>query len=204
MKSQPRFVKFGSEGPRIEGVFSGGEKGRRPVLLCAPHPLYGGNMDNEVIVTLAGALVDMGHPVLRFNYRGVGGSEGEYGGGGGEASDTAGAADFLLGEADARRVMVVAYSFGAWVAMMCRQARDDLDPLVLVSPPNRMMDFDFDVAGARLFVLAGTRDDFCDLELLARQFPANVTPIEGADHFYGRGLDTLQREVTRIARGLDS
>jgi len=157
-----------------------------------------------VIVTLADALADMGHPVLRFNYRGVGRSEGEYGGGGGEAADAAGAADFLIGETEGGRVMVVAYSFGAWVAMMCRQARDDLDPLVLLSPPNRMMDFDFDIAGARLFVLAGTRDDYCDLELLARQFPASITPIEGADHFYSRGLDALQREVSRIARGLDA
>jgi alpha/beta superfamily hydrolase len=203
MKPQPRFVTFGSEGPRLEGVFTPGGEGKRPALFCAPHPLYGGSMDNEVIVTLADALADMGHPVLRFNYRGVGRSEGEYGGGGGEAADAASAADFLMGETEAGRVMVVAYSFGAWVAMMCRQARGDLDPLVLLSPPNRMMDFDFDIAGARLFVLAGTRDDYCDLELLARQFPANVTPIEGADHFYGRGLEVLRREVSRIARELD-
>lgn len=186
----------------LEGILTRGSEGKRPVLLCSPHPLYGGNMHYEVIVTVAEELFNMGHAVLRFNYRGVGKSEGDYSGGRGEAEDTCRAADFLKRETDSDRIMVCAYSFGAWVTMLCRQGRDegrdDLSPLILISPPNAMMDFDFSPAGAEIFVFAGTRDDYCDINLVSKQLPAKITPINGADHFYGYGLDELIRQICKV------
>jgi len=188
-----------SSGVRLEGALHAGAKGRIPALVCAPHPQYGGNMHNEVVVTLADALSGAGRSVLRFNYRGVGRSEGGYEGGRGEAADTGAAADFLREETGSDRVMVCAYSFGAWVTMLCRQRRADLSPLILVSPPNTMMDFDFAVAAPDIHVLAGTMDEFCDLELLKKQFPGRITAIDGADHFYSHGLDVLAREAAAMA-----
>ena len=156
-------------------------------------------MHNEVVAMLAEALHDAGRSALRFNYRGVGRSEGGYGGGRGEAEDTGAAADFLRTETGARSVMVCAYSFGAWVTMLCSQRRDDLSPLILVSPPNTMMDFDFAAALSDIHVLAGTMDDYCDLDLLKKQFPGRVEAIEGADHFYSFGLDKLVRRAAAVA-----
>lgn len=199
MRGKQRPVSFQSSGLRIDAIFIDGERSKRPVLLCAPHPLYGGNMHNELIVTVADALSGMKHPVLRFDYRGSGRSEGSYAGGKGEAEDTCSAADFLLEETGSARVMVCAYSFGAWVTMLCRQKRDDLSPVVLVSPPNRMMDFDFGRKDSDIYILAGTHDDYCDTQLLEKQFSDRISLIDGADHFYTSGLDDLTRQVCKIA-----
>ncbi|MFH1437115.1 MAG: alpha/beta fold hydrolase [Pseudomonadota bacterium] len=188
-----------SDDLRLEGVFIPGEAGLRPVLLCAPHPSYGGNMLSELIVTVGDALSGMGHPSLRFNYRGVGGSQGTYAGGMGEAKDTRRAADFLCAETGADRVMVCGYSFGAWVALKCAHDSGDISPLVLVSPPNTMLDFDYGRPVADTFVFAGTNDEFCSMELLETQFPGIITPIEGADHFYSFGLDELTKRIRAVA-----
>ena len=202
MEKKQRHVTIASDDLSLEGVFAPGEAGRRPVLLCAPHPSFGGNMHNELIVTVGGALSDMGHPALRFNYRGVGRSEGGYAGGMGEAKDTRGAADFLRAETGADRVMVCGYSFGAWVALKCGHESGDISPLVLVSPPNTMMDFDYGRPVADTFVFAGTHDEFCSLGLLETQFPGIVATIEGADHFYSVGLDELTKKIRAVAAGL--
>jgi alpha/beta superfamily hydrolase len=199
MNGKTRLVTIDSSGLRLEGMLHEGEEGRVPALVCAPHPQYGGSMHNDVVVTLAEALGASGRCVLRFNYRGVGRSEGGYGGGRGEAADTGAAADFLRSETGADRVMVCAYSFGAWVAMLCRQGREDLSPLILVSPPNTMMDFDFAAEASDIHVLAGSMDDTCDLDLLGKQFPGRITVIDGADHFYSSGLGELARKAAAIA-----
>lgn len=199
MDGRTRPVTIESSGLKLEGVLHEGGEGKVPALVCAPHPQYGGSMHNEVVVTLAEALHGAGRSVLRFNYRGIGRSEGGYGGGRGEASDTGAAADYMRTETGADRVMVCAYSFGAWVTMICRQGREDLSPLILVSPPNAMLDFDFYAAESDIHVLAGTMDEYCDLDLLRKQFPGRVSAIDGADHFYSFGLDALARKAAAIA-----
>ena len=202
MKVTEEEIVIESSGLRLEGRLAGGRQGMRPALLCAPHPLYGGNMHNEVVAEAAQALSEMGHLVLRFNYRGVGGSGGSYAGGKGESQDTGAAADFLRLKTGSPVVMACGYSFGAWVALQCRAGRQDIAPLVLISPPNRMMDFDFSILPADLVVFAGTQDEFCDPDLLARQFGRDIRLVEGADHFYSTGLDELILGIRSVALSL--
>jgi alpha/beta superfamily hydrolase len=88
-------------------------------ILCHPHPLYGGTMDNLVVVHVARALLDRGLASLRFNFRGVGGSEGRFAEGEGELNDAGGALDWLRAQPgiDWAHLYLVGYSFGAWVAL---------------------------------------------------------------------------------------
>jgi alpha/beta superfamily hydrolase len=202
MKGKEEAVVIESSGLRLEGRLAGGRQGLRPALLCAPHPLYGGNMDNEVIAEAARALSEMGHAVLRFNYRGAGRSEGSYAGGMGESRDAGAAVDFLRMRTGSPVVMICGYSFGAWVALQCATGRRDVGPLVLISPPNRMMDFDLSVLPPGIILLAGTEDELCDAALLSLQFGKDIRLVEGADHFYSTGLDELMGHLRALAVSL--
>lgn len=106
---------------RLEGLVHLPEaKGKRPAaVVCHPHPLGGGNMDNGLTVAIAQALASRGVMALRFNFRGVGGSAGRYDHGRAEQADVAGALDWILSQPgiDPQRASLVGYSFGAWVAL---------------------------------------------------------------------------------------
>ncbi|MFN2218292.1 MAG: alpha/beta hydrolase [Anaerolineae bacterium] len=127
MQTSP--VSFPSAGPRpvrLEGVLhqAAGEGQLPAAVICHPHPLGGGSMHNGVVVAIARALASGGVIALRFNFRGVGASEGTFDNGVGERDDLAGALDWLLAQpsVDPRQVSVVGYSFGACVGLVCAQS----------------------------------------------------------------------------------
>ncbi len=160
------------------------------IVITHPHPLYGGSMDNNVVWTAGRAFGDRGCSTLRFNFRGVGGSTGSFGGGLAEVEDLTAAVALLKSRAPGP-CFLVGYSFGAAVA-----ARALLEGLaaagaVLIAPPIAFMDLDFlpETPGLCLMV-AGDRDDLCplaDLEALFRhrQPPVDLRVVSGADHFFG-------------------
>lgn len=104
-------------------------------IVCHPHPLHGGTMDNKVVTTLVRAYGELGIPVARFNFRGAGQSQGVHDGGVGEVADLAAVAVWLKGRYPGSRLLLAGFSFGAGVAGNGAQQLDDVAHLVLVAPP---------------------------------------------------------------------
>lgn len=194
-------------GPRLEGRLAESPHSTGGLVLCHPHPLYGGDMDNPVIVRAAEVAQGLGLTTLRFNFRGAGASGGSHGGGIAEEDDARAAL------ARARAALPVTaplgllgYSFGAWVSARVAAKPPALPlPLCLVAPPLGMLDWTTVPTGATpLLIVAGTRDQYCplpDLERFTARLPAARTAvIEGADHFYFGKLFPMGLEIERWLR----
>jgi uncharacterized protein len=174
-------------------------------VVTHPHPLFGGNMANNVVLTAVRALAARGMSALRFNFRGVGRSTGVYGGGLEEAEDVAAALEFLKSRTPGP-YYVVGYSFGAAVAGRALTQGLAADGAIFIAPPIAFMDLSFlpRVPGLKL-VVVGDQDELCPLDSLEAllgpsQAPAGGTRaevriIQGADHFFGRGEEELFREM---------
>jgi alpha/beta superfamily hydrolase len=164
------------------------------VVICHPHPQRGGDMHNNVVHALAGALQRSGHATLRFNFRGVGDSGGRFDGGTGEADDVRSAIAELCRQADVATVAVAGYSFGAMVGLRAGADDPSVARLIGIAPPIAMRDFSFlrGVAKPKLLV-SGERDDFCPQPALEALFgslaePKQLRTVRHADHFFN-GLE---------------
>ena len=198
------------DGLTLEGRLASPEAPPRGgVVLCHPHPQYGGSMSSKLIPALQRALVDGGWAALRFNFRGVGRSEGAFEGGHGEVGDVLGALARVR-EAAPEPVVVAGWSFGALVGLNA-VARDGAVPsYVGIAPPVRRAMTgrlplppiaDLDRWRARSLIVCGTEDPFCrpaDAEELARHLPPPfaVQVLDGADHFFTDHVDELGSIVT--------
>jgi uncharacterized protein len=173
------------------------------VVVCHPHPLYGGSMDNNVVVAVCEALSAAGIEALRFNFRGVGRSGGHYGEGVTEQTDVRGALDYLAGleSIDAARLGLCGYSFGAMVTAPVALNDTHVRALALVSPA-------MDGAALRklagferpLVVLGGALDDLLTPELLTEDLAAPPVIIPGADHFWWDHEAALTAALTDFFR----
>jgi alpha/beta superfamily hydrolase len=187
-------VVFPSGGIRLEGLLSNHEalSVKGGVILCHPHPQFGGDMHNSVISIAAEAAWQEGFQTLRFNFRGVGESEGTYGGGKGEQEDVKATIDFFSNRENNPHhpLIVLGYSFGAWAGLPVAMKDERVSGLIAVAPPLQMMDFAF-LKGSekRKLVIAGSRDPFCPTNDLEKWFqtlsePKSLSVIQGADHFF--------------------
>ncbi len=170
----------------------GPAKPSRVALILHPHPLYGGNMFNNVTSALAKGLTEHGVATLRFNFRGVGDSGGSYGEGFDEINDVLSAIEFLgsCGDVETSDIILAGYSFGCWVGLMAAAREDRPMSLVGISPPVDMYDFSFLLNEKRpKLLLAGDNDFVCStknfLELTAKiPEPKSIITLKGADHFH--------------------
>ncbi len=174
-------------------------------LVCHPHPLYGGTLHNKVVFHAMKALNNFGFPVLRFNFRGAGLSQGEHDQGNGEAEDVGMAMDWLDREFHLP-VIFAGFSFGAAVGLrvVCPDAR--VSAVIGLGLPvdaigDRVYDFEFlrDCAKPKLFV-SGDRDQFgprAKLEqvVAALPEPKKLVIVEGADHFFEGRLRELREAI---------
>jgi alpha/beta superfamily hydrolase len=183
-------VTFRSGALDLEGVLVLPPDSSRAAVVCHPHPQYGGDMDNSVVCAVAGALQDAGYATLRFNFRGVGGSTGAYGGGVGEIEDASSAVRFLREGSEYSQVTLAGYSFGALVGLQAGMSMQEVDRLIAVAPPLAFGEIGFlaKCAKEKLFIV-GDRDQFCGLtrlkEVLASMAePKTLRIIPGADHFF--------------------
>jgi alpha/beta superfamily hydrolase len=209
MNEQP--VTFSSGPLKLEGLLAIPRANglARAAVVCHPHPLYGGSMNNNVVEAALAALWQLGFATLRFNFRGVGASDGEHSGGQGEVEDAAAAMRFLLaqpGVAQERAVMA-GYSFGAAVAM---RAGLELEPVAIIAAialPVAMGDFSsVERDGKRFVFIAGDRDAYCPeraISDLAHNLGdgTGLKVIAGADHFFGGDEDTLSRTLAEMIGG---
>ncbi len=173
---------------RIEGLLSmsGGEKG---VVVSHPHPLYGGDMHNNVVKALTEAYFERGYSTFRFNFRGVGSSGGRHDYGKGEQEDVLAAVKFLS-STGAQHMDIVGYSFGSWVNAMCMENLLLVQRMIMISPPVGMMDFSFLGYSPKIkMVITGSSDHIAPPGLIREMLPkwnkeAELKVIDGADHFY--------------------
>ncbi|MBE0415435.1 MAG: dienelactone hydrolase family protein [Dehalococcoidia bacterium] len=190
----------------LEGVCHLPE-GRGPfpaVIVCHPHPLYGGNMDSYVVVAVCRALCENGIISFRFNFRGVGRSEGTLGGGVGEPDDVRAAVSFVasMEQVDSKRIGLCGYSAGVIAPFSTMPQDERVQAIAAISPP---VSFGL-LEGFKAFpkpklVISGSRDDFTPLQDLRRFVeslpePKECEVIPGADHFWG-GYE--QRVGERVA-----
>ena len=187
-------IIFPSGGLSLEGILAVPE-GMGPfptVIVCHPHPLYGGSMDNNVVDSLSETLTQASLVSFKFNFRGVGGSQGESGQGMGEQEDVEAAISFIstVEEVDSERIGLAGYSAGAGFAFPVGFNDARIKALAAVSPPLPMFDFDFlkRCLKPKLLIL-GSRDSFIPsgefLEFCqGLPEPKECESIEGADHFW--------------------
>jgi uncharacterized protein len=190
----------------LEGILEipGDLESRCPAaVICHPHPLYGGNMHNNVVRALRKGLLDQGFACLRFNFRGTEGSWGSHGNGVDEEDDVLAAMDFISArlEVTPGRFLVAGYSFGCWVGL--KAAARDIRPTLLVgvSPPLDAYDFSFLRAEKRpKLLVSGDRDFVCPkdrFEELVQMIPQPMRGVllPGIDHFHVGREDALTREL---------
>jgi hypothetical protein len=174
-------------------------------LLCHPHPLHGGTMHTKALHHAARAMVEVGLPVLRFNFRGVGRSAGTHTGGPGERDDARAALAWLAARF-AGPLLAGGFSFGSWVGLEVGNAEPRVAALLAIAPPLHLYDFDFLASGkAPVFAVAGDRDPICpapDLERFAARFAPRVTTaiLPGAEHLLTAHLGPLHAAVLDFAR----
>ena len=175
-------------------------------MICHPHPLYGGDMDNPVVIRAAEVAQAVGLATLRFNFRGVGASEGSHAGGVGEGDDARAALATLAERLPAGRPLALGgYSFGAWVAARVAMLEaGGLHALCLIAPPLAMLDFGFARPVAHTLLVAGSRDTYCSAEALralaARLPGAETVVVDGAEHFFFGKLFPLGAALEAWAR----
>jgi len=199
---------FFLDGPtgRLEALLNmGAQDATRAALVCHPHPLYGGTLHNKVVFHTMKALSSFGYPVLRFNFRGAGLSQGEHDHGDGEVEDVRTALDWM--EHEFRLPLIFAgFSFGAAVGLRAACPDTRVDALIGLGLPvaaidDRVYDFEFlrSCAKPKLFV-SGDRDQFgprTKLEGLVQVLPEpkKLVFIEGADHFFEGRLRELRETI---------
>ena len=206
MKVRKARVRFPSGELSLEGILAI-PQGTGPfpaVIVCHPHPLYGGSMDNNVVNSLCEALAQASLIPFKFNFRGVGGSEGEFGHGTGEQQDVGAAISFVttVSEVDSERVGLAGYSAGAGFALPVGSTSARIRALAAISPPLSIFDFEFLRGSLKpKLLISGGRDGFTStsqlLEFCQRlPDPKECHSIEGADHFWWGHESHLAATVT--------
>jgi hypothetical protein len=178
-----------------------GHAARAAAIVCHPHPLFGGTMHSKVVYRAAKAAIQAGLPTLRFNFRGVGASEGEHSEGVEEVGDARAALDYLSGRFPSLPICMIGYSFGCAVGLSAGVSDARVSQLVGIGVPAAIWDLSFlqGVNKNTLFV-QGTHDVFGPGDTVQRVFESLVGPkrlewIDGADHGFNTRLDEMQEAV---------
>ncbi|MHB1869956.1 MAG: alpha/beta hydrolase [Steroidobacteraceae bacterium] len=172
-------------------------------VVCHPHPLYGGTLENKVVYTLARAFSSCGAPVIRFNFRGVGASEGRYDEGRGETLDALAAIAYGLSRWPAAALWLAGFSFGGAVAV--RAAAEALPRrLVLVAPGITRVAMDgVPSPRCRWMVAQGDADEVIEPAAVlqwaaSQQTPPVLRTFPGAGHFFHGRLHELREAVVQF------
>jgi alpha/beta superfamily hydrolase len=202
----PELIINGPAG-RIEARYHHEEATDSPIaLILHPHPQFGGTMNNQVVYSLYYTFVQRGFSVLRFNFRGVGRSQGFWDGGPGELADAASALDWLQTvKPDAKYCWIAGVSFGTWIAMQLLMRRPEIDGFICVAPPSNLYDFSFLApCPSSGLMVNGDKDRVVPSNSVAeltgklktqRGIKIDHEIIPGANHFFENKTDDLQTVV---------
>ena len=190
-------ITFKSGRYQLEGYWRPGKE-NKGMVITHPHPLYGGTMHNPVVEAVQNVYAQHGYATLRFNFRGVGDSQGDYDNGVGEQDDVR-AAIAYLGQRDVTIVALAGYSFGAWVNTgVAVDEKTTIASMMMVSPPVGLIEFkNVNALSCLDLVITGSRDEIAPVhqirDILPRWNPnARFDIIDGCDHFYSGHLDNLK------------
>jgi len=194
MSEEKIFIDVGEL--KIEGLL-GDLPGHKGVLVTHPHPLYGGDMYNNVVESVVQAYREKEYSTLRLNFRGVGQSDGVHDNGIGEQEDVRAGLQYLF-DLGKRGIHLTGYSFGAWVNALGLETFEHLSRMIMVSPPVNFIDFSFLTYNPKIqLVIVGTNDDIAGCRSVEKMLPswnpeAVFRTIQGADHFYWGKSDELK------------
>ena len=200
-------VIFNGPDGRLEGRYHQSKKPGAPIaIVLHPHPLHGGNMNNRVVFIMFNNFVERGFSVLRFNFRGVGRSQGAFDNGVGELSDAAYAFDWMQQfNSNSPYCWIGGYSFGALISMQLMMRRPEIEGFVSISPPAGTEDFAFLApCPSSGLIIHGDKDDHIPLDAVKKlaqkldgqkNISVNLSVVKGADHFYKDNMDNLSKEV---------
>ena len=202
----PEVIFNGPDG-RLEGRYHHGPGPNAPIaILLHPHPLQGGNMNSRVVFETFQVFTRRGFSTLRFNFRGVGRSQGSYDDGQGELSDAAAALDWLqIANPDAVQCWTGGFSFGAWICMQLLMRRPEIDSFIPIAPPANRYDFAFLApCPASGMIIHGGADTVVPAESVIalserlasqKRITINRHVIPDANHFFHEKIDLLTEAV---------
>ena len=200
-------VIFNGPDGRLEGRYHQSKKPDAPIaIVLHPHPLHGGNMNNRVVFIMFNNFVERGFSVLRFNFRGVGRSQGAFDNGVGELSDAAYAFDWMQQfNSNSPFCWIGGYSFGALISMQLMMRRPEIEGFVSISPPAGTEDFSFLApCPSSGLIIHGDKDTHVPLDAVKKlaqkldgqkNISVNLSIVKGADHFYKDNMENLSKEV---------
>ena len=201
----PAVIFPGPEG-RLEGRFQPGPRPRAPVaMILHPHPQAGGTMNDRITQAMYKTFVARGFATLRFNFRGVGRSQGQFDRGEGELSDAASALDWLQTiNPNAAYCWVAGYSFGAWIGMQLLMRRPEIEGFISIAPQPNIYDFSFLApCPSSGLIIHGDADKVAPpkdvqglVDKLHTQKGITITQktLPGANHFFSNDADLLLQE----------
>ena len=204
----PDVIFNGPEG-RLEGRYQHAKRDDAPVaLILHPHPQHGGTMNNKIVYSLYHSFSRRGFSTLRFNFRGVGRSQGEFDSGLGELSDAAAALDWMQGHnPNATGCWIAGFSFGAWIAMQLMMRRPEINSFIAVAPPASIHDFSFLApCPASGLMIHGDSDDIIPEDSVAKladklgkqkNITIDYNVVKGCDHFFRDHMDTMEKHVEK-------
>ena len=202
----PEVIINGPEG-RLEGRYLHGKAENPPIaLMLHPHPDHGGTMNNKVVYAMYQTFVNRGFSVLRFNFRGVGRSQGVYDRGEGELSDAASALDWLQTyNPNAPYCWIGGFSFGAWIGMQLLMRRPEISGFISVAPPANPFDFTFLApCPASGLMVQGAQDDIVppdsvkklvDKLTAQKGIAIGYHLIPGAGHFFTDQVPEMSQAI---------
>lgn len=198
----PEIMITGPAG-RIEGRYKHGTVPGAPLaLILHPNPQRGGTMNNKISYSLFQSFAEQGYSTLRFNFRGVGRSQGEFNFGEGELSDAAAALDWLQSvNPNSSGICVAGFSFGAWIGMQLLMRRPEIDNYVSISPPANLYDFNFLAPCPNEgLIIQGDKDSIVNVDSVTKlvdklKEQRGVTGVDyhiikGAGHFFNNAGET--------------
>ena len=203
-------VAFPSNEVTLEGRLTVSSPEAGAVVICHPHPEYGGSMDNNVALAVRDACVSTGLTALRFNLRGVGNSGGRSTGELMDARDVGAAVDFIAAKPDLtpKAIYLVGYSYGAWVGIFHAVSDGRIAAWAAISPPTGLLDFSYLVdSPVPKLIVSGDADYFVANDELKRVYdrlpePKRFVTVKGAAHFYWGREGVVVTEVVRFLRDL--
>jgi len=206
MKIQSQAISIQGPAGHIEAILDLPEQSNQQPFIsvnCHPHSLHGGSMTNKVVHTVSRSIAGLGIPSLRFNFRGVGKSEGEFDEGQGEQLDLAAAVHWINRHYSDRQLILSGFSFGAYVSGF---AAANLNPSMLLSvaPPVKRFNFDnFQRPACDWSVIMGDKDElveYADVSRWVDSFDASpkLLTMSGASHFFHGRLVELRSQVEEL------